>query len=272
MTLSTWRLIISSKSSAAFNMALDEAIALSVRKNYSPSTLRFYEWDRLAVTLGYFQNSHDINSEYCQMKGIPVVRRMTGGRAVLHGQDLTYSFCAGPEEKRFGSGISENYQKLSSAFLSGFRKLGLDTIMTERKAKRDALKNPSCFKAVSLAELTVSGKKIVGSAQKRWSDGMLQQGSIMVDFDPYIMCEIFYHKNTDMISDIGRIKDYNPTATIPQIRHALIQAFEEVFQIKLVMADPDKNEYDMAKELENEKYSSLQWNLTRGGKDDSKMK
>jgi lipoate-protein ligase A len=189
---------------------------------------------------------------------------MTGGRAVLHGQDLTYSFCAGPEETRFGSGISENYQRLSTAFLAGFRKLGLDAVMTERKAKRDALRNPSCFKAVSLAELTVNGQKMVGSAQKRWSDGMLQQGSIMVDFDPHIMCEIFYHKNTDMKSDIGRIKDYNPSATIPHIRDALIQAFEETFQINLVVKEPDSHEYKMAKKLESEKYLSSQWNLTRG--------
>jgi lipoate-protein ligase A len=268
----TWRLIVSGKGSAPFNMALDEALAFSVRQGRHLPTLRFYEWDTLSVTLGYFQKYDEVNTDFCQKKDIPVIRRLTGGRAVLHGKDLTYSFSTGDNDLTFGSSISLNYQKLSAAFLSGFKKLGLNAFMTQRKAKRDALRNPSCFKSVSLAEITVEGKKIVGSAQKRWSDGMLQQGSVMVDFDPSVMCEIFYHKNTDMISDIGRIKDYTSSVTVSQITEALIRAFEETFDREFVNAEPDSYEYDMAKNLELQKYSSSQWNLIRGNKDEYMMK
>ena len=272
MAQEKWRLIVSGPCSGPFNMALDEALAFSVIEGRSQTTLRFYEWETLSVTLGYFQKYQDINSDYCESSSIPVIRRLTGGRAVLHGKDLTYSFCAATKDKRFGPTISAAYQKISTAFLKGFHNLGLGAVMTERKAKRDALKNPSCFKAVSLAEVTLNGKKIIGSAQKRWSDGILQQGSIMVDFDPQIMSKIFYHTNNDMIKDIGRIKEFNPSVTFSQMITSFIQAFEETFNVKLITTEPDSYEYKMAKELEIRKYSSSQWNRERMMKDEDMMK
>ena len=100
----TWRLINSGTGSASYNMALDEAIAISVRKGGSPPTLRLYSWDMPSVTLGCFQKIRDIDIEYCRDASIPVVRRPTGGRAILHNKELTYSFSAKTDNDFFFKG------------------------------------------------------------------------------------------------------------------------------------------------------------------------
>jgi lipoate-protein ligase A len=87
-----WRFIDTGLCTASYNMALDEAIATAVKRGNSPPTLRLYGWDRPSVSVGYFQNVCDIDSDYCIKKGIPIVRRPTGGRAILHDGEITYSF------------------------------------------------------------------------------------------------------------------------------------------------------------------------------------
>jgi lipoate-protein ligase A len=106
MIVSEWRLIDSGPGDAFYNMALDEAIATGVRKGAAAPTLRLYGWDRPSLTLGCFQKTADINIEYCRSHDIPVVRRPTGGRAILHGDELTYSLSAKLTGSLFHTGSS----------------------------------------------------------------------------------------------------------------------------------------------------------------------
>ena len=180
-----WRLIDSGPCDAFYNMALDEAIATGVRRGSAPTTLRLYGWDRPALTLGCFQKASDINIEYCQSKDIPVVRRPTGGRAILHGDELTYSFSANTDRGPFSDGLLDSYRRIGIAFSIAFRKIGVKAEpKKEREKGRVLSRSPLCFQSSSFGEILADNKKLVGSAQKRWNDGLLQQGSI-----PYLSHE-----------------------------------------------------------------------------------
>jgi lipoate-protein ligase A len=165
-------------------MALDEAIAIAVRQNTSPPTLRTYGWSAKSVSIGYFQRINDINIDYCHNNTIPIVRRPTGGRAIFHGDEITYSFSAKTTSGLFSKGLQDSYKKISTALGLALRKADLSPelkLMRETKhplSASDGQKNPLCFRSISFGEIAIMGKKVVGSAQKRWPDGLLQQGSI----------------------------------------------------------------------------------------------
>jgi lipoate-protein ligase A len=255
----TWRLIDSFSCSPSFNMALDEAIAEGVRNGDCPPTLRFYEWNQPAVTLGYFQKASSVDLSYCLEKNIPVVRRLTGGRAVLHGSDLTYSFST-PTSRLFGACTLDNYAAISRAFLIGLQYIGLPIVVKKRPAERNELKNPSCFSSVSFSEMTMNAKKIIGSAQKRWQDGLLQQGSILIELNEAMLCRLF---RLEHCRDVGQIKDVLPIIDSQTLKYALQQGFEQAFHIKFIQTEPEQSELSLAHELQRLKYESENWNLWR---------
>jgi lipoate-protein ligase A len=258
-----WRLIDSGPCGSAFNMALDEAIAEHVRECKAMPTLRFYEWDRPAVTLGFFQKTQEVDVRFCLEKGIPLVRRLTGGRAVLHGTDLTYSFASRFDTVHFGDTICNNYVRISQTFMEGLQEIGLSVTMRQRKAERRALKNPSCFQSTSFSEITLDEKKLIGSAQKKWTDGFMQQGSIVVDLDDDTMRRIFILKNLEQLNSIARLRVYAPSITQHQIKIALKNAFEKSFGVKFRNETPLLSEYRMAEQLVIERYGLDTWNFSR---------
>ena len=151
---SEWRLIDSGHCDAFYNMALDEAIATEIRREQAPPTLRLYGWDRPSVTLGCFQKASDIDMEYCKAQDIPVVRRPTGGRAILHGDELTYSFCAKTDTGPFSNGLLESYRKIGIAFEKAFRKIGIDVEAKGQREKGTVLaRSPLCFQSSSYGEI-----------------------------------------------------------------------------------------------------------------------
>ncbi len=253
-----WRFIDSANCDAAFNMALDEAIAISVRSGDAPPTLRFYGWATPSVSLGSFQKITDIDIEYCMKNYIPVVRRPTGGRAILHGDELTYSFSS-RNEGDFSNGLLGSYRKLSIAFKYAMEQLGLAVSLKEKsESARNLTRNPICFKSTSYGEISIKGKKIIGSAQKRWNDAFLQQGSI-----PY---SIDYEKNAgvfkvekDILKEmfgLGQIiNDFDPD----RFKNAIISSFEVLFNVKLVSSPPLARELEVAHLLLQEKYKNPIW-------------
>ncbi|HDO25241.1 MAG TPA: lipoate--protein ligase family protein, partial [Nitrospirae bacterium] len=176
-----WRIIDDGPRSAVFNMSLDEAISEAVRKKLSPPTLRLYQWDKPSVSIGYFQRISDIDLQYCGAKRYPLVRRPTGGMAVLHSSELTYSFSAQTGLEAFKGGLLKNYLAISGALVSALRALDLDARITLSGNGRH--RSPLCFKTPSYGEITVRNEKIIGSAQKRYKNGFLQHGSILMDPD-----------------------------------------------------------------------------------------
>ena len=257
------RIIVQEHNSAFFNMSLDEAISEAVREKLSPPTLRIYKWEKPSVSIGYFQKVADIDLDYCSERDYPLVRRPTGGRAILHESELTYSFSSRYDSLSFKGSLLEDYSIISNALLSGLKLIGVDAKSSFSRERGNGHKNPACFKAVSYGEVTVEGKKVIGSAQKRYSSGLLQQGSILLNFNALELYKVLKCGNGEDFSDIGSIRESAPETTFDKLRSSLKEAFETELDIKLITDKPTKHEMKRAKELDREKYSSQKWNRLR---------
>jgi len=257
-----WRLIDSGPCDAFYNMAFDEAIATEARKGSAPPTLRLYGWDRASVTLGSFQKASDINIEYCRLHDIPIVRRPTGGRAILHGDELTYSFSSKTDNGPFSHGLLDSYKRISMAFLSALRKIGVKAEQKKESEKGRVLsRSPLCFQSSSYGEILIENRKLVGSAQKRWKDGLLQQGSIPYTCDKEKIVPVFGRKVSHTENSLHGLKEIVPDFDDQNFRKALREAFEETFGISLLTSHPDPAEHQLAEELEQRKYLQESWNL-----------
>ena len=258
----TWRFIDSGTCSASYNMALDEAITTGVRTGNLPPTLRLYGWDRPSVSIGYFQKTMDIDSDYCIKKDIPIVRRPTGGRAILHNCEITYSFSIKTNSGVFSKGLIDSYKKISGAFQLAFSRIGLSP---ELRLQREPLRNRSalCFQSISYGEITIDSRKVIGSAQKRWPDGLLQQGSIPFILDEDEIPKIFKLKKYEPGKDFLGLQNILPDLSIDRLKDTIRTSFEETFDIMLIDSIPSQEEISLAKDLEIRKYLSPLWNLQR---------
>lgn len=245
-------------------MALDEAISVSVRKGSSPPTLRLYGWQRPSVSIGSFQTIRDIDLLYCIKNDLPVMRRPTGGRAILHGDELTYSFSS-RNEGLFSGGLLDTYRQLGSALYLALAMLGTDiTMRSERAEGKTLTRSPLCFKSTSYGELSCKGRKLVGSAQKRWKDGFLQQGSLPYVIDEGTTRTIFHIPCASDIQDgmIG-LREAVPDFEPEKVKEAIRASFEKTFRISLLYSGLSPEEYHLALELEVQKYLSQEYILQR---------
>lgn len=264
--MTVWRLIESGTSNAFYNMALDEAVAAGLRKGQSPPVLRFYAWDRPSVSIGRFQKAGDLDLRYCRQRDIPVVRRPTGGRGILHGHELTYSFSAKTKDGSFEGGLLDSYRKLSAAFSRALSMLGLSPETRggngpRRQENRPRQQSPLCFQSTSYGEITLDGAKVIGSAQKRWPDGLLQQGSIPYSTDYRELEKIFGLKHTE--NPMPGLTELAPGLRPEGLKEAIKASFEEVFDITLIESCPTAGEEALAEKLLAEKYLRPRWNLGR---------
>ena len=257
-----WRLIDSEPGSASYNMALDEAIAISVRNREAPPTLRLYSWDRPSLSLGCFQKTADLDLDYCRQSIIPYVRRPTGGRAILHRDELTYSFSVRTDEEAFSEGLMASYRSISSAFNLAFRKTGIHVeSRMQRERGRVLTGNPLCFDSTSYGEILLNNRKIAGAAQKRWQDGLVQQGSLPYTCDREKIGHIICRRSADSENTLKGLKEIWPDFNDQNFRKAVREAFEETFGISLSPAHPAQAEHQLALELEQRKYLQSSWNL-----------
>ena len=182
--MTNWRYLPYTEHSGAENMAIDEALLLSMAHTVDPQpVLRFYGWNPATLSLGYAQSyNKEVDEASCRVEGIDIVRRPTGGRAVLHEYELTYSVIAPELNPNVTGTVIESYLKISQALLKGFRTLGVDAEMVTNGGKLQD-RSAMCFDAPSWYELVVDGRKLVGSAQVRKEGVLLQHGSILLHFD-----------------------------------------------------------------------------------------
>lgn len=263
IVITEWRLIDSGPGDAFYNMALDEAIATEVRKGAAPPTLRLYGWDRPSLTLGCFQKTAEINIEYCRSHDIPLVRRPTGGRAILHGDELTYSFSAKTDREPFSHGLLDSYRRISTAFSIAFKKIGVSAESKKEREKGRVLgRSPLCFQSSSYGELLSENKKLVGSAQKRWNDGLLQQGSIPYLSNAEELQGIFGAEKTASLKNCMKVlRDALPLLDEAAFRKAVASSFEDAFGVRLLPSAPSQEESLLAEELRERKYLQNHWNF-----------
>jgi len=259
-----WRFIENGPCPAAMNMAIDEALAQSVRKGTSPPALRVYGWTTTSVSIGRFQKIDAVNLPYCTEMHIPIVRRPTGGRAVLHGDELTYSFSAQTGAGPFSKGLMDSYRQISRALCRAISALGPAAESKKTRTQEEGSGNPLCFHSAAFAEITLMNRKLVGSAQKRWTDGLLQQGSIPHTSDEALTRKIFtIDDSVDLTKRMIGLKEVVPDLDPAHFRETVRRSFEETFGVSLIPSALSREESLHASELETRKYQSPIWTLQR---------
>lgn len=179
-----WRVIVdSAPRTGAWNMALDEAILEAVAHAAVPPTLRFYQWTPPCLSLGKRQPLDGVDLARCARDGIDVVRRPTGGWAILHTDELTYSIAALPNDPRAAGAILDAYRQLSAGLVDGLRRLGVPAAMNPVNPYGVHNASAACFEVPSAYEITAGDRKLMGSAQTRPAGRVLQHGSLPLHGD-----------------------------------------------------------------------------------------
>ncbi|MBK8047717.1 MAG: lipoate--protein ligase family protein [Anaerolineales bacterium] len=174
-----WRLVIDDEPrSGAANMAIDQALAEACAADLGPPVLRFYRWLPPAVSLGRHQAFTDIDTETVRKRGYEIVRRPTGGRAILHTDEFTYSVAAKADEPRLAGGVMDAYLSISNALVAGLQNLGVAAEKAPGTVRVGSDISAACFEAPSAYEITAGGRKLMGSAQSRRAGYVLQHGSL----------------------------------------------------------------------------------------------
>jgi lipoate-protein ligase A len=253
------RFIDTGANNAYMNMAIDEAILHYCRI----PVLRIYGWNPNAVSVGYNQDLNEINLDRCKEFGIDVVRRITGGKAVFHDKELTYSFILPENLNLLPKEINESYRTIANALLIAFKKFGINA---EIKKIPERIATSICFNSSNWYELLVDGKKISGSAQRRMSGKILQHGSILIDFDYDKNSSLFSSNNfidniqnlrkriTSLKNELNRTMKYN------ELGSALKNGFIENFGFDMADDSLREEEIILAEKLMKEKYLTDEWN------------
>ncbi len=266
----TWRLLHMPASQGAWNMAVDEAILESVYTGRSIPTLRLYAWDPPCLSLGYAQSVADVNLAYLDQAAWQLVRRPTGGRAILHTDELTYAVIAPLQEPRVAGSVIESYSRLATALLQALILLGLpaEAKKSYPNNKTQKIHNPVCFEVPSNYEITVNGKKLIGSAQARRKEGVLQHGPLPLQGDLTRITSAlnFANPNQRQLAADRLIKrattverELGQPCTWKEAASAFEQAFTTALNLKLVQGELSKEEKKRTKELVENKYNHPSW-------------
>jgi lipoate-protein ligase A len=272
-----WRFIFTSANDAFFNMALDEAILQSCRRGQALPTLRLYLWMPPGVSIGYFQSlEKTVDLNKCKKNNIDVVRRITGGRAVLHENEITYSLCASVKEyPELGENINETYRKISFALLESLKALRVFGEWVKPKRERIQVNENSdlskpCFMSNSRYEITVEGKKLIGSAQRRFQNCFIQHGSIPLGKGKVNLPDLLSEENnkekmkqelegksTNLEKILKRKVGYE------EVISALRKGFCDFFEVEMVEKDLTPEEIETAQALREGKYLTAEWNFSK---------
>ncbi|MBI2758886.1 MAG: lipoate--protein ligase family protein [Chloroflexi bacterium] len=264
----TWRLLITPPARGAWNMAADEAILEHIGRGESIPTLRLYAWNPPCLSLGHAQPFSDVDAARLAERGWDVVRRPTGGRAILHTDEITYSIIAPVDEPRAAGSILESYNRLSIALLQAVEALGLRVEVKEDTGPNHDALNPVCFEVPSAYEITVNGKKLIGSAQLRRKDGVLQHGSLPLTGNLARITEALTFTDESARANAAARLLARATTVQATLGHeviwndaaqALVWAFEATLGLHLEAGELSASEQARADELVREKYAHPDW-------------
>ncbi|RNB75054.1 lipoate--protein ligase family protein [Brevibacillus panacihumi] len=273
-----WRYLVTEAMSPEMNMAVDEAILQLHAEGKVPPTVRFYTWNPATLSIGYFQKAlKEINLEEVHKHGLGFVRRPTGGRAVLHDKELTYSVIVSEQHPKMPSSVTEAYKIISMGLLHGFQNLGLKAEMVslaneEEKEKYSSPGSSACFDSPSWYELVVEGKKVAGSAQTRQKGVILQHGSILLDMDVELLFSLLNFSSDRLKQRMMEsfrqkavtINEVSPRAiSLQEAIDAFGRGFASGLDVELVPGELTEEELALAKELAQTRYGTEEWNLRR---------
>jgi lipoate-protein ligase A len=250
-----WRLLLTGASTAAKNMAIDRAVLVANSQGKVPPTVRFYEWTPPAISIGYFQSlAEEVDLEMCNKHGVDYVRRITGGGAVFHENELTYSIVIPESHKEIPKNIMNSYGRICGAIIRGLGNLGIE----------------STYKPIN--DIIANKKKISGNAQTRKARTVLQHGTVLTDVDVDKMFSLLKVPNEKikdkLISDVKqRVTSVRQILErempFEEISQAMKAGFEEEFDVELVEGELTEEEINLAQKFEKECFGAKEWNHRR---------
>lgn len=269
----TWYFIDSGYCTPSFNMALDELLLDWHSQGEIPPVIRFYGWKPAGISVGYFQKVNGkIDVKSAANYGIELVRRQTGGRAVLHDQELTYSVLVSENHPSMPRSVKEAYMVISTGLLEGFKELDIHAEFSIPEGKLQTTDSAVCFEEPSWYELVVEGRKAAGSAQTRKKGVILQHGSIPLDVDEIKLFDLFIYPNERVKERARRAFGDKAVAinevskqpyTFDDARLAFKKGFERGLNIDLQPFTLSEKQQKAVNELAETKYKSAEWNYSR---------
>jgi len=257
--MNIWRLIPLETHNAFMNMAIDEAILTARTENYVPNTLRFYQWQPSAVSIGKNQNPHEqVYLDNLHKQGVDLVRRTSGGGTVYHDQtgEITYSVTANTRDLSKTADITGAYTNIYAAITDALRLIGIPADFSPSNQK-------------NCPNLTAAGKKISGSAQTLRRNIVQQHGTLLLSVDLPRMFQLLRVRFTDNCSLAAQIAQRKITSVQNELRHAitaetvanaLAQGFTATLKIHLTSGTLTQYEQALAKKLYTQKYATDNWN------------
>ncbi|CEI84373.1 octanoyltransferase LipM [Oceanobacillus oncorhynchi subsp. incaldanensis] len=266
-----WAFIDTGFRGAAWNMAFDECLINWHQEGKIPPTLRFYGWEKPSLSIGYFQKvDKKIDLEAVERHQCQFVRRLTGGSAVLHDDELTYSLVITESDPDIPVSVQEAYHVLAEGIFEGYRNLGIPaeyaTLDRESARGRTAI----CFEKPAFYEMVVDGKKLSGNAQTRKKGVLMQHGSIPMSMNTNMLFDLFVF-SSEKIRERSRAAFSKKAVTINQLTNRehrydmLTDAFKEGFKEGLGLEfhplQLTKAEWDEVEQLAQSKYETEAWNI-----------
>lgn len=246
----------------SWNMAVDEFLFQSLW-NEPQTYFRFYSWERPTASLGYSQKIHKVlDVEFCKSHGIDIVRRMTGGKLVLHDKELTYSLCSS-DIKLFTSTLSESYKIISESLMRGLEKMGLKPTLAACPPLAYTRGNLPCFSFPSQNEIEVNGKKIIGSAQKRIGTKFIQHGSIPLEEDEKLLRNVSSLNKDGEIRMTSLFQELGQKMSFERAVQLFSEGISEYFAVTLKMKEFSEDELMAIRKLQKERYSNPAWTCLR---------
>jgi lipoyl(octanoyl) transferase len=266
-----WRLIITPPFSGATNMSIDEAILEKVSEKSELPTLRLYGWQPFCLSLGYGQHIRDAHLDNIVTQGWEIVRRPTGGKAILHGDEITYSLCLPIDHDLAQGDVVTSYRRISEALMQSLMLLGLSP-QSEEQAKGNKGLGAVCFEVPSHYEITVEGRKLIGSAQLRRKLGILQHGTLPLWGDIARICDaLAYEDETTRQLSKQHVRERATTLervlgkslSYETVAEAFMQGFSDTFEIEWITSDLSLSETNRAEELFTQIYTHPEWTHKR---------
>ncbi len=250
-----WRLLQTGYDTASSNMAIDKAILIANSQGQAPPTVRLYGWVPPAISIGYFQSLRDeVDIETCERLGVGYVRRITGGGAVFHEKEVTYSIVIPESHPEIPTNIMKSYGRICGAIIKGLGHMGI---------KSDY---------APINDIVTGGRKISGNAQTRKAGMVLQHGTVLMDVDVDKMFSLLKVPNEKikdkLIADVKqRVTSIRHVVgwevSFEEVASAMKLGFEEEFHVELIEGTLCKEELTLAKKFKNECFSTDEWNFRR---------
>ncbi|MGH2588279.1 MAG: lipoate--protein ligase family protein, partial [Dehalococcoidia bacterium] len=230
----TWRLILMPPAAGARQMAVDEALldACAAGPECFVPTLRFHAFTPACLSLGRFQPIEDVDLAACTRRGIVVVRRPSGGRAVLHDRCLTYALVAPIDAPPFAGGVRASAHRIGGALATGLHRLGADVSRAE--LQRRGHRSADCFAAPGSGEIVASGRKLAGSAQVRRGGAALQHGTIRLRADAGIPTGLLRSAGDPGVPPSALDTLLGRPVTFTEVAQAVTAGFKETFGVKVI--------------------------------------